>query len=135
MSVRRTAIATAATALVLASLGAPSALSADEHMQKAEHCISLSRIESSDVIDDKRILFEMRGGDYYLNELPHRCPGLGFEDAFMYRTSIGQLCDMDIVTVLINAGFGLQSGASCGLGMFRPISEQEAGMLMEQADE
>lgn len=129
------AITAAAAGLALGSLGAPSALSADEHMQEAEHCVSLTRIRSSDVIDDKRILFEMLGGDYYLNELPHKCPGLDFEDAFMYRTSIGQLCDMDIVTVLTNAGFGLQPGASCGLGMFRPISEQEAKMLMEQSDE
>lgn len=134
MTTRHIGIVTAAITFVLASLGAPSALSADEHMQKAEHCISLNRIQTSDVIDDKRILFETVGGDYYLNELPHKCPGLAFEESFMYRTSIGQLCDMDIVTVLVNAGFGLQSGASCGLGMFQPVSAQEAEMLMEQAD-
>ena len=132
----RTGFYTLAGALVLATgaLAVSSTAAADEHMKKAEHCISLNRIQSSTVIDDRRILFEMLGDDYYLNELPHKCPGLDFEEAFMYRTSIGQLCDMDIVTVLINAGFGLQSGASCGLGMFQPVSEQEAEMLREQKD-
>ncbi len=129
------AVASAAALFGLGLLVTPASLYAEEHMQKPEHCISLNRIQSSDVIDDRRILFEMVGGDYYLNELPHRCPGLDFEDAFMYRTSIGQLCDMDIVTVLTNAGFGLHPGASCGLGMFRPVTEQAAETLKEQADE
>lgn len=127
-------IITAALVFATAAMAYTATAYAEEHMKEAEHCISLNRIQSSTVIDDRRILFEMRGGDFYLNELPHKCPGLDFEEAFMYRTSIGQLCDMDIVTVLINAGFGLQSGASCGLGMFQPISGQEAEMLKEQED-
>jgi hypothetical protein len=50
----------------------------------------------------------------------------------MYRTSIGQLCDLDIVTVLDNRGFGFTTGVSCGLGLFYPLTEEEAENLKEE---
>jgi hypothetical protein len=98
----------------------------------AEHCISLRLIDRTDVLDDQNILFHMRSGLIYRNALPHRCPGLRFEDSFMYRTSIGQLCDLDIVTVLDNRGFGFTTGVSCGLGLFYPLTEEEAENLKEE---
>lgn len=101
----------------------------DELLSDAEHCISLSRIDRTDVIDDSNILFYMKGGDIYLNRLPHRCPGLRWEKAFMYRTSMSQLCNVDIITVLDNMGFGFSPGVSCGLGPFYPISEETAKAL------
>ena len=101
----------------------------DELLSDAEHCISLSRIDRTDVVDDSNILFYMKGGDIYLNRLPHRCPGLRWEKAFMYRTSLSQLCNVDIITVLDNMGFGFSPGVSCGLGPFHPISEETAKAL------
>lgn len=88
---------------------------------KPVHCLSTLRIRSSDVLSHRFILFRMTDRTAYINELSHPCPGLSSNDPFMYRTSIGQLCDLDIVTVLENSGFGLMPGASCGLGMFKPI--------------
>ena len=102
---------------------------AEEHGSDAEHCVSLNRIDRTEVVSDRAILFYMRGGDIYLNKLPHRCPGLEFEEAFMYRTSIGQLCDLDIISVLDDIGFGFSPGVSCGLGMFHPVSADEAQAL------
>ncbi len=52
--------------------------------------------------------------------LPDACPGLGFERAFGYRTSLSQLCKQDIITVL-QTGAGPMAGASCGLAEFQPI--------------
>ncbi len=106
----------------------------EELLADGEHCISLNRIDHTRVVDDQSILFYMRGGDVYLNRLPHRCPGLRWEEAFMYRTSIGRLCDLDIITVLDNMGFGYSPGASCGLGMFYPISEVTAQELLQARD-
>jgi len=39
----------------------------------------------------------------------------------MYRTSLSQLCDLDLITVLESGGFGLMPLSSCGLGRFYPI--------------
>jgi hypothetical protein len=49
----------------------------------------------------------------------------------MYRTSLPQLCDLDIITVLDDAGFGFMPGASCGLGRFYPITKDEAKAMKE----
>jgi hypothetical protein len=103
------------------------AFAADERDdQDAERCILLRNIVSTDVVDDSNILFYMRGNKVYLNQLSHRCPGLRAEKAFMYRTSLSELCDLDIITVLNDRGFGFTPGASCGLGRFYPMSKDEA---------
>lgn len=95
---------------------------------EAERCIQINRIRSTYVIDDQRILFYMRGRDVYLNLLPRRCRGLGFERSFSYRTSQSQLCDLDSITVLRRSG-GLDRGMSCGLGKFHPMTEEDADAL------
>lgn len=121
------AISFALIASLLATITtfAPAVASSEEHRSEAEHCLSLKMIDRTDVVSDQGILFYTKSGDIYLNKLPHRCPGLAFEDSFMYRTSIGQLCDLDIITVLDDIGFGLTSGVSCGLGQFHPVSEED----------
>jgi len=107
---------------------------AEDRKSDAEQCISLIRIDRTEVVDDRNILFYMKGGDIYRNELPHRCPGLKFEESFMYRTSLNQLCNVDIITVLDNIGFGFSPGASCGLGMFHPVEPITAEELLKKKD-
>ena len=84
-------------------------------------CINLFQIRNSEVRDDKTIDFMMRGGKVYRNELPYQCSTLGFDRAFSYATSQAQLCNVDIITVVRNIGGRLDSGGSCGLGMFTPV--------------
>lgn len=86
-------------------------------------CVQIGQIRSTRVIDDQTIDLQLRNGTILRNTLPIRCPGLGFERAFSYRTSIPQLCNVDIITVVIQGG-GPQIGASCGLGMFVPVKLQ-----------
>lgn len=88
-------------------------------------CVQTSQIRSTRVIDDRTIDFTMRGGQVYRNTLPNRCPGLGFERAFSYQTSINQLCNVNIITV-VQQGGGPPRGASCGLGMFQPVQPAPA---------
>lgn len=86
-------------------------------------CINIRSIRSSSVRDDRTIDFVVNSRKIYRNTLPNGCPSLGFEKRFSYRTSISQLCSVDIITVLWNAGPGLQPGASCGLGKFQPMEK------------
>lgn len=98
---------------------------AQERDMDATHCVRISDIEDIDVVNDRTLVFRMRTGKSYRNDLPRVCPGLSRDDTLMYRSSIGQLCDIDIVTVLDDWGFGFSPGVSCGLGMFSPIDEEE----------
>ncbi|MDO7837329.1 hypothetical protein Q4610_19985 [Sphingobium sp. HBC34] len=98
---------------------------ADLHVPKGEaiDCVQIRSIQSTNVRDDRTIDFIMNGNKVYRNTLPNSCPSLGFEKRFLYRTSLSQLCSVDIITVLWNAGPGLQPGASCGLGKFQPMEK------------
>jgi hypothetical protein len=83
-------------------------------------CIELNRIKTTQVLSDRIIDFELRNGRVLRNVLPNSCPGLAFEEAFSYNTSLSRLCSVDIITVLERGG-GLRRGASCGLGPFQPV--------------
>jgi len=89
-----------------------------EALGPAVNCISTSRIRDTEVHDDQTIDFRMIDGDIYRNTLPNRCPSLGFEERFAYRTNSSQLCSVDVITVLYSDG---QRGAGCGLGQFLPV--------------
>ena len=106
--------------LYLAFLGAlvmPAAL-AEEDPEQDKTCLRLVSIDSVEAIDNQHIRFEMVNGDTYISELPNKCPGLYRNKAIMYKTSLSQLCDLDIITVLDQSGGGYERGASCGLGKF-----------------
>ncbi|MXO59085.1 hypothetical protein GRI89_05970 [Altererythrobacter salegens] len=82
-------------------------------------CIQTNFIRNTRVHDDYTIDFEMTGGKTYRNTLPNRCPGLGFDEAFAYRTTVSQLCRIDMITVL-QRGSSIR-GPGCGLGKFVPV--------------
>lgn len=85
---------------------------------EVKRCITLNRIQSTRVLDGQTIFFKMRGRKHYVNRMDRNCPQLDREERFMYKTSIGQLCSIDIITVLDSFG---RSWASCGLGKFEEV--------------
>ncbi len=85
----------------------------------AVDCVQLRSIQSTSVHGDSTIDFHMGGGKVFRNTLPNSCPSLGFEERFLYKTSLSQLCSVDIITVLTSPD--LSQGASCGLGKFQPV--------------
>jgi len=104
-----------------------------ELLSDAENCITLSRIDRTEIVDDSNILFYLRGGKIYLNQLSRRCPGLRRNKPIMYRTSLNRLCNLDTITVMDHLGFGYSPGVSCGLEAFHPISEEAANVLRAEA--
>ncbi len=88
---------------------------------EAQSCIPRSQVRQSQVRSDQIIDFEMRSGKVYRVTMPTRCPGLGFERAFAFETSIDQMCGADIIYVLMNVGGVPQRGAGCGLAPFVPV--------------
>ena len=87
-----------------------------------EDCLQLSRIRSTKVRSGEVIDFEMIDGKIMRSRLPHRCPGLSFEERFSYRTSLSRLCSVDTITVFDSTGM---RGASCGLGRFQQVEIAE----------
>ena len=87
----------------------------------SESCIMRDRIRQTVVRNDRVIDFEMQGGDVYRNTMPQSCPGLSFDRAITYETSINQLCTPQIVYALQTIGGVPQRGAGCSLGEFVPV--------------
>jgi hypothetical protein len=83
-------------------------------------CIELTRIDYTRVRDSRTVDFYMRGREVYRNRLRSECSGLAFEDSFTYRTSLGRLCSVDVITVNRSGGGG-PSGPTCALGAFQRI--------------
>ena len=76
-------------------------------------------VRDSDPLDDFAILFEVRGGAMYLNELNGRCSGLERQKRFSYQTTQAQVCEGDIISVTDT--FGTHLGG-CSLGSFQELS-------------
>ena len=102
---------------------------------KASKCIRVRSLRSTKVVDDLNIIFYMVGSKIYHNILPRQCHGLARENRFSYESRSGSLCDIDMIRILYPAGVGLQQGNSCRLGLFHPISKEDAEALLEQVNE
>ena len=88
-------------------------------------CLNTSRIRDTQVHDDRTIDFTTIDGKVYRQTLPYPCSGLGFDERFSYRSTNGQLCSSDTITVLQSGG-GVP-GPTCGLDRFVPIRLEKAG--------
>jgi hypothetical protein len=97
-------------------------------------CINLSRINRTEVIDNRSIAFYLRGGDVYINRLNRACSGLERNKPFSYRTPTNRICSVDFITVLEDFGAGLTPNVSCPLGMFVPADEEEVENLLHPVE-
>ncbi|NIW25573.1 MAG: hypothetical protein GWN29_13955, partial [Gammaproteobacteria bacterium] len=60
-------------------------------------CIMPSRIDRTEIIDERTVIFHMRGSDTYLNRLSHDCPRLVREKRFSYDVRTNRLCNVDTI--------------------------------------
>jgi hypothetical protein len=88
---------------------------------KGQSCIMRDQVRNTVVRSGSVIDFEMNSGKVYRNTLKSRCPGLDWDRAITYETSINQLCSPQIVYSLTNIGGVPQRGAGCSLGEFVPV--------------
>lgn len=80
-----------------------------------EKCINQSEIRKTTIIDDTRILFELRNNKTYLNTLDGVCNRLGTNRQFSYPPSKGKLCNTDMIST---------ENGPCGLGEFEILNEK-----------
>src|SRR5262249_27848612 len=79
-------------------------------------CLDASAVNSTSVIDDRTILFNMRNGTVWKNTLRQSCPNLQIRRGFSQVVRSGQICaNKQIISVL-------GTGNTCQLGDFTPVS-------------
>lgn len=84
-------------------------------------CIRLQDIRSSRIIDGTAILYETNGGTIYVNRPDSGARFLDKWDVLVTKTSLSQLCSIDIVR-LVDPSARMETG-SVGLGKFVPYTK------------
>lgn len=97
----------------------------DDESVPSVKCIRPKMIKATEVIDNRNILFYMRGDKIYRNVLPRRCRNLDRIGAFSYPSTYGRLCNVDRIRLLGSPGGGLSEGVQCRLGRFYPLTIEE----------
>ena len=137
MRARPTSIACIGAIALIVAAGTTSAFAQDNAADAMAACIYINGIGHTQVLDDRNVLFFMRNRVTYRNTLLGTCPGLRAENHFMYGQDIGNsLCKGNLINVLASSGGGFghyERGASCWLGYFQAISDDEVAELVAAA--
>ena len=118
--------------VVALSLGNASAQEADDDEASDEplRCLSMNSIRGTQVLDDQRVLFFQGRNRVFLNRLDRECLNLARYGTFSYRVKGGarqaRVCATDLITVIESTGRGL----NCELGLFEPLSQEDAESLL-----
>ena len=96
-----------------------------------QRCVSLPLRPRVDVIDDRTIIFHVRGRTY-VNHLRLRCPGLAASSNFVSDSR--HMCESDWITIVEGFGFTRRAGARCPVGEFLPIDPETAELLVLAAE-
>jgi hypothetical protein len=103
-------------AVVAAGLMSPApALATDEAGKPV--CLDVNRIDHTEVLNSKQILFYMYGKKVWLNTLSYPCTTLTRQEGFAWESSITKYCDnLEIIRVI-------RTGEVCTLGAFTPYEK------------
>jgi len=85
---------------------------AQDPLPAARPCLSIARLQRSEIVDNQTIRFHLIDGTIIGSRLPSPCHGLKIQGGFAFQTSTDQLCELDVIRVLP------PSGGSCALGTF-----------------
>jgi len=97
---------------------------------EVERCISTFQYDRMEILDDRHVLFKGRGDRMWLNQLRTRCVGLRRESTPVIRLRDSQICDMDTFQG-VDDMFGVlnRTSATCSLGTFTPITDEQADAI------
>ena len=107
--------------------------SAQDNPAPSPSCLQLRRIDRTEVVDSRNILFYLKDRTIYQNALPHACATLVDDKPFMYRVTMNQLCDSDVITVLERWTFGFTPTETCMLGDFKLVDKADVEALKAAA--
>lgn len=97
-----------------------------------ERCLSTTRYDSVDILDEQHLLFAGNGPDeVWLNTLRSRCPGLHRNDVLAFEMNGTRLCSLDSATVVQRFLFWQRTGPTCTLGEFHELTDAQASLIRE----
>lgn len=115
--------------LCIVTLGGASALAQSSTAEKAalekfakyeqtgefSKCINQNMIKKTTIVDDSRIMFELKGNKTVLSTLNNQCHNLSFDRQFAYSSSGNKICAKDVIST---------KRGPCGLGQFETLEDK-----------
>jgi hypothetical protein len=96
----------------------------------AERCLSSYDFRGVEVLDDRHVVFEGRGGRLWLNRLSSRCIGLRPGDTLRFTRHSGRLCTLDHFDAVDEfASRWSRTSGTCSLGAFHPVTREQVEAL------
>jgi hypothetical protein len=106
-----------------------SSLAANDYGEP-QRCLQTSEYIKIEVLDKKHLLFEGRGGKYWLNILRNECPGLRKGAVLQLDLTSSRVCNLDTVTAIETRRFYIDRiSATCSLNEFVAIPKEQAEFL------
>ena len=97
-----------------------------------ERCIVSGRIDRTEVLSDRFVVFHLRGGKKYVVQFKRRCPGLRRNGLTRIERRSSHICANDTIQGLY--GIGLDDGTwgpRCILPRFEPVTEEQITFIEE----
>ena len=115
---------------------------------EARRCLADREYRNFRALDDRRMLFEGRGDQLWLNTLRSRCPDLQHHSVLVVRSfSARRMCDMDTFQATDwfdwpwyrrwpwRWGSSWGMGMRCTLGTFQPVTESQVAEIEAALDQ
>ena len=74
-------------------------------------CLQTFRVDYTDILDDRTILYHMKDGKVWRNSLPFACPSLKNEGGFAYAAESPDICSNEGSIRVLRSGIVCQLGA------------------------
>ncbi len=103
-------------------------LELDSDYGEGERCLSLHKFQRVRILDERHVMFELRGDRYYVAQLDRRCPGFERDSTVAYEHRSSKLCAKDRIRgIPLSGGFT----PSCQLPRFQSVSKEQLALLRE----
>ena len=104
-----------------------------EDYDTTESCIARSRISRTEILNERFVVFHLRGDEKYLVQFQHRCPGLRRNGTMRLETRSFRICSMDTIQGFYEMGIGRGSwGPSCMIPGFEPVTREQVAIIKEE---
>lgn len=104
-----------------------------EEYDTAESCITRSRISRTEILNERFVVFHLRGDEKYLIQFKHRCPGLRRNGVMRLETRSFRVCAMDTIQGSYEMGIGRHTwGPSCMIPGFEPVTGEQVAIIKEE---
>ena len=104
-----------------------------EDYDSSQDCIARSRISRTEILNERFVVFHLRGDEKYLVQFRRRCPGLRRNGTMRLETRSFRVCAMDTIQGFYEMGIGRGTwGASCLIPGFEPVTREQVAILKEE---